>query len=151
MSNPAGKACTSDAVSILTQTATSIDGALPIKITGGAPGQPRPPHQTSGFDGAWNVTTDQNAAFALNMMLVNGVKMGGAVDPPNPADKINMYGKLVDPTHAQMNFTEPGHSLTGTLGITLTNGGTAFIAIAQYSNNTTSIWRGTKTTPTPAR
>jgi hypothetical protein len=155
--NPSGKACSTREIDATAQRDIKVDGALPIKRTGGAPGQPPPPHQTSGFDGAWNVTTDQNTAFTLSIMLVNGVKMGGAVDPPNPADKINMYGKLVDPTHAQMNFSMPGHIefgttvLTGTLGITLTNGGTAFIAIAQYSNNTTSVWRGTKTTPSPAR
>jgi hypothetical protein len=93
----------------------------------------------------------------MSMMLVHGASMGAITTTPNPADKLDMNGRLVDPTHAEMSFKEPGHILfgttvmTGTLGITLTNNGNAFIAIAQYANNATSVWHGTKTTPVPAR
>ncbi len=155
--NVSGEACSTRIINATKQQDVSIDGALPIKITGRAPGQPLPPRPTSGFDGVWSVTTDQQTAFTMNMMLVNGAKMGAFTTTPDPADKLDMSGRLVDPTHAEMSFKEPGHIVfgtvvvTGTLGITLTNGGTAFIAIAQYSNNTTSVWHGTKTTPVAAR
>jgi len=155
--NPGGKLCTTRVIDTTAQRDVQIDGALPIKVTGGPPGQPLSPRPTSGFDGMWNVTTDQQTAFTMNMMLVNGAKMGAFTTTPDPADKLDMSGRLIDPTHAEFSFKEPGHIVfgtavvTGTLGITLSNDGKSFIAIAQYSNNTTNVWRGTKTTPAPAR
>jgi hypothetical protein len=156
--NVSGKACSSRVIDATAQRDIKIDGALPIKITGRRPGDPPlPPRPTSGFDGMWDVTTDQQTAFTMNMMLVAGATMGAFTTTPNPADKLDMHGRLVDPTHAEMSFKEPGHIVfgtivvTGTLGITLSNDGKSFVAIAQYSNNTTSVWRGTKTTPAPAR
>ncbi|HEY1615723.1 MAG TPA: hypothetical protein VGF97_18760, partial [Rhizomicrobium sp.] len=59
--NGSGKACSTRVINATKQQDVSIDGALPIKITGratGQPVQPLPPRPTSGFDGTWSVTTD---------------------------------------------------------------------------------------------